>query len=843
MKKNRKINTKIATLSFLAACFALSAYGSWKTYVILRDIPNPERLTERSVAESTKIFDRTGKILLYEVHGEEKRTIIPFSDVPQSVKNATLSAEDTNFYRHHGLDFKGILRAFGKNIMSGTISQGGSTITQQLVKKSILSDERTFTRKIKEAVLALAVETRYSKDEIFELYLNQIPYGSNAYGISAAAETFFGKEVKHLSLGESALIAALPQAPSYYSPYGIHKDELMQRRDWILDRMRSSGQISNEDAERAKKDHLLFMPPQSSIRAPHFVFYIQEYLNQKYGEESLEKGGLRVITTIDWRLQEEAEKIIKEGAEKNESLVDAKNASLVAIDPKTGEILTMVGSRDYWGEPSPKNCTPGVNCKFDPFVNTTTSLRQPGSSFKPFIYATAFKKGYTPNTTLFDVETEFNSGCMSDGLPGPFVKDPKDCYHPKNYDNKFRGPVTLRQSIAQSLNIPSVKLLYLAGLKDTISTAKSMGITTLKDPQRYGLSLVLGGAEVSLLEMTSAFGVFAQDGVLHPKQSILRIENSKGDILEEKKDTSIPAIDTEVARIMNDVLSDNNARVPMFSPQNSLYFSNRQVAAKTGTTQDYRDAWVIGYTPSIVAGVWVGNNDNTPMNQSAVSIMVAGPLWHRFLEFALEESMPEEFTPPEKKPSPKAVMNGVYRSGPIVKIDAISKKLATTATPPELIEEQGFGAIQTILAVVDKSDPLGPPPSNPAHDPQFKNWQESIALWAAAHNQAQLSPPTEQDNIHTTETQPKIEFELFKNQDKNYIKVLTEQKFPLRELTVFINDEVVGSKIAPIVSKENIFLTPPAEQQEGVYIVKIIAYDAVGNKTTIEKSIFLSESE
>lgn len=837
MKKQKKLSIKIVGLSFLAACFALSAYGSWKTYTILRDLPNPERLTERTIAESTKIFDRTGKILLYEVHGEEKRTIIPFSDIPQSVKDATLAAEDTNFYRHHGLDYKGILRAFGRNIMSGTISQGGSTITQQLVKKSILSDERTYTRKIKEAVLALAVETRYSKDEIFELYLNQIPYGSNAYGISAAAETFFGKEVKDLSFGESALIAALPQAPSYYSPYGTHTNELIKRRDWILERLKSSGQISDEEMEYAKKEQLSFMPPKSSIRAPHFVFYVQEYLNKQYGEEVLEKGGLRVITTIDWRLQEEAEKIIKEGAEKNESLVDAKNASLVAIDPKTGEILTMVGSRDYWGESSPKNCTPGINCKFDPFVNTTTSLRQPGSSFKPFIYATAFKKGYTPNTILFDVETEFNASCNSDGTPGPQIKDPEDCYHPKNYDNKFRGPVTLRQAIAQSLNIPSVKLLYLTGIDDVITTSESMGITTLKDPKRYGLSLVLGGAEVSLLEMTSAFGVFAQDGVLHPKQSIIRIENAKGDILEEKKDSSIPAIDTEVARTMNDVLSDNNARIPAFSPQSSLYFSNRQVAAKTGTTQDYRDAWVIGYTPSLVAGVWVGNNDNTPMNQSAISIMVAGPIWHRFIEFALEGSVPEEFIPPERKTSSKAILNGVYRSGPIVKIDSISKKLATTSTPPELIEEQGFGTIQTILFSIDKSDPTGPTPTNPSRDPQFKNWQDSINTWVVAHNPTPLSPPTEYDDLHTPDSQPKIEFEIITNNGQEMVKVRTTQKFPLREITVFIDDAVVGSKTSPIVSLEHTF-PAPALTKNGEHFIKIVAYDSVGNKTITEKSIF-----
>lgn len=841
MSRKKKSNIKLIGLSFLAVCFVFSAYGMWKVYYILRGLPNPERLTERTIAESTKIYDRTGKVLLYELHGEENRTIIPFSEISEYVRNATLSAEDINFYTHHGLDWRGIARALMTNLKRGTITQGGSTITQQLVKKSILSDERTYARKIKEAVLALTVETRYSKDEIFELYLNQIPYGSNAYGIAAASETFFGKDVKDLSLGESALIAALPQAPTYYSPYGARKDELIARKNWILDRMASSNFISKEDAGSAKVEQLNFIPPKNSLRAPHFVFYVQEYLNEKYGEDVLTKGGLRIITTLDWRLQEEAEKAVKEGSDRNEKLVDAKNASLVAIDPKTGEILSMVGSRDYWGETSPKNCVAGINCKFDPFVNTTTRLRQPGSAFKPFIYATAFKKGYTPNTILFDVETEFNSLCASNGTPGTHIKDPSDCYHPKNYDNKFRGPVTIRQAIAQSLNVPSVKLLYLVGVEDTITTAQAMGITSLTDPKRYGLSLVLGGAEVSLLEMTSSFGAFAQDGILHPKTAIIKIENSKGDILEEKKDTSSPAIDTEVARMINDVLSDNNARIPVFNPQSSLFFLNRQVAAKTGTTQDYRDAWVVGYTPSLVAGVWVGNNDNTPMNQSAVSIMVAGPIWHRFLEFALEGTIPEEFAPPEKKNSAKPSLNGVYRAGPIVKIDTISKKLATPQTPEELIEEQGFGSIQTILTTIDKQDPTGQAPSNPADDPQFINWQESIARWAKTNQPSPITPPTEYDNLHTTESQPKADLEVFNDFDKKFIKVRHESKFPLREITVFIDDEVIGSKTSPIVSQENIFLIPPSVTTKE-HFIKIIIYDAVGNKTIVEKNISFDSS-
>lgn len=835
VKRNRKI--KLFVYCLVAAFLLSSFFAVWRIYAILRDLPNPESLTARSVAESTKIYDKTGTVLLYEFHGEEKRTIVPFDDVPLVVRQATLAAEDINFYHHRGLDWRGIIRAILKNIISASISQGGSTITQQLVKKSILSDERTFTRKIKEAVLALAVETRYSKDEIFELYLNQIPYGSNAYGVSAAAETFFGKKVGELALGEAALVAALPQAPSFYSPYGSHKDELLKRRDWVLDRMQEAGFIKEDEVKKAKENVLNFAPPKNSIRAPHFVFYVQEYLNSQYGEEVVEKGGLRVITTLDWRLQEEGEKIVREGAERNERLVDAKNASLVAIDPKTGDILTMVGSRDYWGEASPANCMPGKNCKFDPFVNATISLRQPGSSFKPFVYTTAFKKGFTPDTVLFDVPTEFNPLCNSDGTPGPGIQDPKDCYHPQNYDNTFRGPVTLRQSIAQSLNVPSVKLLYLVSMKDTIETAKSMGISSLTDPDRYGLSLVLGGAEVSLLEMTSAFGTFATEGLYHPKHAILRVENSQGEIIEEKKEISIPTLDTEIARIMNDMLSDNNARVPVFSPQSSLYFPNRQVAAKTGTTQDYRDAWVIGYTPSLVAGVWVGNNDNSHMNQSAVSIMVAGPMWHRFLEFALETTIPEEFTPPEKKLASKPVLNGVYRSGPFIKIDKISKKIATENTPLELIEEQGYGPVITILASINRRDILGSSPSDASRDPQSKNWQESIDTWLLSHGVPVPQAPTEQDNLHTEDAKPKIEFEIDVHSSPKKLVVHTTYHFPLKEIIVFFDDEFFESKTAPIIVQENIFSL--GSISPGTHKIKITAYDFVGNVSILEKEVVI----
>ncbi len=834
----------MAPLGLIFLLLLSSGAGAALGYYILESLPDPERITERSVAQSTKIYDRSGKIVLYEIHGEEKRTVIPLGEIPEYVKWATLMAEDDNFYRHRGIDLKGIGRAFLKNLMRGNPfrGQGGSTITQQLVKNSVLTNEVTLARKLREAIMAVALESKYSKDEILELYLNQIPYGSNAYGIASAAQAYFGKNVPDLTLSESSLLAALLKAPTYYSPYGSHQGELLARKEWVIQRMAEEGLISEEEAERAKKEKLALEKPAPSIRAPHFVLYVREYLDQKYGADFVERGGLKVITTLDWDLQQKAEISVREGTERNKDLVEAYNAALVAVDPRTGEVLALVGSYDFFGKSEPEGCNPGINCKFDPHVNVAVRQRQPGSAFKPFVYATAFKKGYTPETVVFDAPTEFNPLCSPEGLPGPDVKDAKDCYHPQNYDDKFRGPVTLRQAIAQSLNVPSVKVLYLAGVMDSIETARNLGISTLTRPERYGLSLVLGGAEVTLLEMTSAFGVLAQEGLLVPPASILRIENAQGVVLEEKKTSPIPVLDTEITRVINDVLSDNEARLPLFSPTSSLYFPERPVAAKTGTTQDFRDAWVIGYTPSLVSGVWAGNNDNSPMNKSALSIMVAGPIWHQFLASALEGSPPEAFTPPSSGRTPKPALNGVYRTGELITIDKISKKLATAFTPLELVEEKSFGEPKTILHFVKRDDPLGPPPSSPEDDPQYTNWQKAVEKWLAKNALPDARPPKDKDDIHTPEKAPRVLLLapiLSENKTASDVKALSfriSSLFGLKEASLFINDGLVGSKTAESNSS---LITFPLERTlaPGAYQIKITAYDAVGNKTEAQYNI------
>ena len=694
-EKKKKVSFFVKILGFGFLFFLLGASFLFLFYA--KDLPRPEIFTEKRFAQSTKIYDRSGQHLLYEMYGEEKRTIVPLETVPEYLKQAVLIAEDTNFYHHFGIDFKAILRAILANIKLGKPIQGGSTIPQQLIRSSFLTSEKTLERKAREIILTLELSRRYSKDQILEWYLNQVPFGSNAYGVEAASQTFFNKPAKELSLAEAVTIASLIRAPSYLSPYGEHQDHLLNRKDYILVRMAKASYITKEEAEMAKKEELKFAKILQPIKAPHLVMWIKDYLIEKYGEDALKEKGLRVYTSLDWELQELAEKVVSEGVERNRNY-RAYNASLVAIDPKTGEILAMVGSADWFGENLPKGCIPKKNCLFEPYFNMATAgERQPGSAFKPFAYATAFKKGFTPDTVLWDVETNF----------GVWGTEP---YIPENYDQKFRGPVNFREGLAQSINVPSVKVLYLAGLPETIETAKKLGITTLnKSPSWYGLSLVLGGGEVKLLDMVSAYGVFATEGLKVSPVSILKIEDVNGNIIEENKKTPKRVLDVEICRLINDILSDNKARTPLFGPRSALYFENYQVAAKTGTTQNYRDAWTIGYTPSIVAGVWVGNNDDSPIAKKP-GAMVAAPIWNKFMEKALLKYPKKDFIKPKPILTEKPILNGIIEN-----YDPESP--SATSTP------------HSILHYVDKNNPQGEPTRNPEEDPQYPAWEEGIKNW------------------------------------------------------------------------------------------------------------------
>lgn len=696
---------------------ALFLVGVIYLFIIIKDLPGADLLTTRQVFQSTKIYDRTGEVLLYEIHGEEKRTVIPFEEIPEFVKKATIAIEDENFYNHAAFDLKSILRAVLVNLGRGRISQGGSTITQQLAKNAFLTAERTITRKVRELALAFKLEKKFSKDEILNLYLNQIPYGSNAYGIEAAAQTFFGKKAEDLTLAEAALLASLPKAPSYYSPYGTHTDELLARKDRALDKLATLGFITTEQRDKAKRQQFEFAANYTGIKAPHFVLMVQDYLNQKYGEDFVQTAGLKVITSLDWNIQQIAEKTVLEGAARNTELYEGHNAALIAEDATTGQILALVGSKDYFGTAEPENCQAGVDCKFEANFNVATQgLRQPGSAIKPFAYIAAFKKGFTPETIVFDLPTEFAYNNENCPLIVDFSKDDienasPECFHPRNFDEIFRGPVSLKNSLAQSINIPSAKTLYLAGIDNVLKLTKEFGITTLTERSRYGLSLVLGGGEVKLIDLAHAYSVFAQDGLRHKQSFILKISQNEK-ILEEYSDDPIQVIEAQYARMINEILSDPNTRASLF--QNSLgltVFPNQEVALKTGTTNDYRDAWAMGYTRSLVVGVWAGNNDNSVMHKKGSSILAAIPMWSAFLNEVLRDRPTDTFSQPDPIFVEKPMLKGEYLVN-------------------YFVGQEKYPQIHDILFYADRNYPQGPQPLDPTADSQFQNWEEPVLVWA-----------------------------------------------------------------------------------------------------------------
>jgi penicillin-binding protein 1A len=627
-KKNLFFILKLLGVFFLFLIFVFLVLFIYYT----KDLPRPEIFAEKSVIMPTRIYDRTGKMLLYQVYGDEIRTIVSLNEVPDYLIYAILAAEDNRFFEHFGLDFRGIIRATLINLRRGAMVQGGSTITQQLARTAFLTKEKSLERKVQETVLTLELERRYSKDQILEWYLNHISFGITS-GVGAASQVFFNKPVSELSLAESAVLASLIRAPSRLSPFGPNKNELFIIKDIVLDEMIKENFISKEKAEEAKKQDIIFADGRrQQIKAPHFTLYVKEYLINKYGEGFLKERGLRIITSLDWEMQRLAEKIVKEGVKINKKN-NAHNAALVAINPTTGHILALVGSADWFEEPYPKGCQAGINCLFDPKFNVVISSpgRQPGSAFKPFVYATAIEKGYDDKEILIDEKTNF-------GIWGGRA------FVPQNHDGKFRGSVSLKDSLAQSLNIPSVKvLLNLAGLKDSVEKARAMGITTIQSP--YFPSIVLGGEEVKLLEITSAFGVFANQGNRVSPITILKIEDNQGNIIEENKNSPKRVLLKRTSNLINDILSDKTARRPTFGTTLDLKSNNinYDVAVKTGTAGEFRqniwftrDQWTIGYTFDntfnkipITVGVWVGNNDGSSLGRGTV---FAINIWRNFME-------------------------------------------------------------------------------------------------------------------------------------------------------------------------------------------------------------------
>jgi len=735
-RPKRKSRFKPGWKRFFTWVFRLAALGIVLVAIMFlyyaHDLPDPNKLLDRNVPESTKIYARDGS-LLYEIHGEYKRTLVNLDQIPPVAQEATIAIEDKDFYKEGGVSLTGTARAVLADVLSGRKAQGGSTITQQFVKNAILTDNKSIDRKIREVILAIAIDAHFSKSQILQLYLNEIPYGRNAYGIEAAGETYFNKSSKDLDLAESAYLAAMIQAPTYYNPSGPHRADLDARKNTVLALMQQQGYISSSQEKQAQTEVVEFSQITNGIKAPHFVLWVEDYLNSKYGESTLQEGGLQVYTTLDPRLQSIAETVVKNDVDKESVKHNAHNAALVAIDPKTGQVLAMVGSKDYFGTSEPAGCTPGKNCTFEPNVNVAIAQRQPGSSFKPYVYGTAFKQGfnYSPASMLVDVVTDFGTYNGKD-------------YIPHNYNDQSYGPVSIRQAFAGSLNVPAVKMLDLVGVDNAVQTAHDLGITSpLAD---CGLSLVLGGCEVRLLDHVAAYSVIANEGVKNSETPILKILDKNGNVLEQYQGNPQNVLDPQDAYELISIMTDNNARTFIFGANSPLTLPGRVVAAKTGTTQNFRDGWTLGFTPSLAAGVWAGNNDGTLLKNGSDGVVVAAPIWHDFMLQALATSTPETFTVPP----------GITQ----VTVDSVSGLLPTGATPQTKTETVASYSVPTTYDNVHQKIAFDSTTGQPATSltapaniiykiynvlhsemPNNPNWENPVVAWALANGYSY--PPNE----------------------------------------------------------------------------------------------------
>lgn len=731
--QNRLKNVRWAKVAKIG--FIVAVVGSLALFLAIPllafNLPSPDSVVRRD-GFSTKILDRNGEVL-YDIYTDERRTPVKLDQVPEYLKQATVAVEDKNFYKHSGFDLTAYPRAIFNIIFKGKL-QGGSTLTQQLVKNVLLTQDRTVVRKIKEFVLAIQIESRFSKDDILQMYLNENPYGGTAWGVEAASEMYFGKSVSDLNLVESAFMAGLPQSPTRYSPYTSSSEAYKGRTQTVLRRMREDGHITQEQEEQALQDleNLQFLPRSASFKAPHFVNYVQQILEDRYGEAVVQSGGLRVTTTLDLELQEAAQEIVADEIEKVENL-NIGNGAAVTLNPETGEILAMVGSKDFNDEES------------DGQYNVTTALRQPGSAIKPISYVAGLQKGYTASTLFMDVATQFPGGA---GNPP---------YEPKNYDGKFRGPVQLRYALANSLNIPAVKMVALVGVKETLQMGYDMGLTTFEPTNellsRVGLSISLGGGEVKLLELTGAYAAFMNGGHKVEPVAILKVEDQNGKVIEETKpEKGRQVISEEHAYIMADILSDNQARSDVFGTNSLLNIPGRQVAVKTGTTNDRRDNWTVGGSPQAVVGVWVGNNDYTPMTSVASGVSGASPIWRRIILEALDGKPAVTFERPDGIVEAKvdsvsgyAAHDGfperteIFARGTEPGQDPVHVKLKVCqsenrlATPSQIAANQFVEKEYFVFKEEDPTAPSGGP----------NKWQEGILAWINQQSDDKYKPPTE----------------------------------------------------------------------------------------------------
>ena len=870
-KKKHLVSTynnihKILLIIFIIITLSITAlFGI--LLIIFTTLPDIDNIQNLVAAQSSVIYDREGNIL-YTIHGEENRKNITLNQISSNAVNAVLAIEDDQFYQHSGIDLGAILKAICSEIYVCRKSRGGSTITQQYIKNAFLNSERKYSRKLREIMLALQLENRYSKDQILEMYLNRIPYGANIFGIETAAQTFFNKSAKDLSVAEGAILAAIPKAPTYFSPYGSYKyakinldtDEIIKmniyseqdlinhnpkfiskgllgksyifgenenqrniyikgRTDFVLNRMQILGFISESEVQTALEEIKLkkFIPYHETIFAPHFVMYIREILEQKYGKEQIEKGGLKITTTLDSNLQTAAEKAIETYGDTNEKRFQATNASLLSINPNNGQILAMVGSRDYW------------NDEIDGKVNVALRPRLPGSSFKPIAYAAAFLQGYAPSTVLYDVKTKFG-----------------DDYEPENFDGEFRGPVSIRQALAHSINIPAVKATYLAGVSNVIDLARKMGIQLNQPSNWYGVSLGLGAGEARLIDITTAYSIFANGGYKTSPIAILKVEDKKGNILEEYQPlhTRELILDPQIAYLINNILSDIEAR-PEGYWREQLSIPGQINAAKTGTSNKKKkdinypfDTWTVGYTRQIATGVWAGNNDGSHLSLKASGLDTAGRIWHDFMVVATKNLPREPFEQPDgikwvniakqsgKLPSghtpEEEIKTAVFSSFSVpreydesyqlVEIDKVSEKLATEFTPQAAREMKAYYRHHSILS--DKAD-----------------WEDAVRQWAEENGQDE-ELPTEYDDIHTEETmdiKPQINIISPVTQSTvsaPYIGVWVDIKSPagISKVDYFWDNKIIDTVAHPPY-KGQLKISRRGTQKGSTHTIKAVVYD------------------
>ncbi len=708
--KRAVVSLVIFTLLGSGAGIAVFAYFA-------NALPSPDQITNRTLAESTKIYDRTGEHLLYETGKNIRRTYVSLDQISPLLKNATIALEDKNFYKHPGFDPLAIVRTVWIDVIKQK-KYGASTITQQFAGNAVTGREKNYTRKIKELIFSIELERRYNKDQILEWYLNENSYGGVNHGVEAAAQTYFNKSAKDVTLAEAAALASIPQAPTYYTDTDNLTD-LTSRRNYALDRMVEEGYATNEEVETAKTEPITLNKVLVAKDAPHFVDYVSAQLEDDFGNTFVDKG-LKVTTTLDYDKQKIAEEQITKGMaviEKN----GGSNAALVTIDTKTGQVLVMIGSKNYYDE------------NYDGQVNIATSLNQPGSSFKPIVYLTAFANGYNPNTILFDVETDFPTESGN--------------YHPHNYDLSTHGPLAMRNTLAMSLNIPAVKTMYLVGKNRVLDTATTLGYSTFSDHSQFGLASALGSGDVKLLEHTSAFATLAREGERHPVATILKVEDRQGNVLYEWHDTSSQVVDKTAVQMLNSVLSTPANRNGMFG---ALNIPGKTLAAKTGTTNDFKDAWAMGYTPSFATGVWTGNNaGNVSMNRGADGSIIAAPIMIGYMKQILENLPDEKFSNMPTIKANKPVLQGQASTTEKKYVDKVTQHVISdecvASYPPEFRVQKEFKEAHTILYYLKKEDPAGAAPAKPESDPMYKSWEDAVQLWAGGQPEY-LSDKTEYED-------------------------------------------------------------------------------------------------